>query len=408
MTVFRRLDSAVYQYSFYVDGRRYRGSTKTSKLQEARTKESALITEIVERGSPAETRPKHIPPLREFATRFLTWVENAKLEPGTKAYYKAGWALLAPTKLAAMRMSHITGDDIEAAKILHEVKKGEETVTEECSAHYTNRALRTLKRMFSKAIEWRVVREQPKFKLAKAYGRDTKISVAAEKLLLEKLSEPIKNKRNARMRENVHNVFIVAQDTGMRPSEIFRLRIENLDFENRQIWNPYGKTAKSRRFVPMSERMATMLTTRCTGKHEGWVFPSARSKCGHITTIAKGFQTLRERAGLSKKLVLYSARHTYGSYTLATTGNLFAVAGSMGHVDLKSMEPYQHHDLAALREAINQRNQYPAAPVPRFGHVFGHIGQNDSEAVSGASAKALNSQQLLVGPEGFEPPTKGL
>ena len=28
----------------------------------------------------------------------------------------------------------------------------------------------------------------------------------------------------------------------------------------------------------------------------------------------------------------------------------------MGHVDLKSMEPYQHQDLEPLREAINQRN----------------------------------------------------
>lgn len=34
--------------------------------------------------------------------------------------------------------------------------------------------------MFSKAIEWRVVREQAKFKLTKAYGRDTKISTTAE------------------------------------------------------------------------------------------------------------------------------------------------------------------------------------------------------------------------------------
>jgi hypothetical protein len=31
-------------------------------------------------------------------------------------------------------------------------------------------------------------------------------------------------------------------------------------------------------------------------------------------------------------------------------------AKSMGHVDLKSMEPYQHHELETLREAINQRN----------------------------------------------------
>jgi len=407
MSVHRRPYSPVYHYSFYVDGRRYRGSTKTSKLQEARSKESALMTEIIERGPLTQTRPRHIPMLREFAVRFLEWVESAKLETSTKKYYNAGWALLAPTKLARMRMSQITPDDIEATRIVHQVKKGEKIISEECSGHYSNRALRTLKRMFSKAAEWRVIREQPRFKLVKAYGRDTKIGAETEKLLLETLSQPIKNKRNDRMRKNLRDVLLIAQDTGMRPSEIYRMRIENLDFANRQIWNPYGKTAKSRRFVPMSERLASMLAERCGAKKEGWVFPSPRSKSGHTTTIAKGFQSLRERAGLSKKLVLYSARHTYGSYTLAATGNIFAVAGSMGHVDLKSMEPYQHHDLASLRQAINMRNQNHASRS-QFGHIFGHTGQTGAAEASDKNCNQLNSKDLLVGPEGFEPPTKGL
>jgi hypothetical protein len=107
-----------------------------------------------------------------------------------------------------------------------------------------------------------------------------------------------------------------------------------------------------------------------------------RSKSGHITNIAKGFQTLREKAGLGKKLVLYLARDTYGSYALAATGNPFAVAGSMGHVDLKSMEPYQHHDHASLRATINLRNQNPSPSVPQFGRILGHIGQTGSDGRS--------------------------
>jgi hypothetical protein len=35
----------------------------------------------------------------------------------------------------------------------------------------------------------------------------------------------------------------------------------------------------------------------------------------------------------------------------------FAVSKSMGHADLKSMEPYQHQELEPLRAAINQRNR---------------------------------------------------
>ncbi len=29
----------------------------------------------------------------------------------------------------------------------------------------------------------------------------------------------------------------------------------------------------------------------------------------------------------------------------------------MGHVDIKSMEPYQHHEIDSLREAIDRRNR---------------------------------------------------
>ena len=116
-------------------------------------------------------------------------------------------------------------------------------------------------------------KDLPRFKLVKAYGRDTKISEATESLLLQGLAEPIVNKRNARMRQNVQDVLIIAQDTGMRPSEIFRMKVENLDFDDKRVWNPYGKTEKSRRFVPMSERMTALLSVRCTGRKEGWVFP---------------------------------------------------------------------------------------------------------------------------------------
>ena len=53
----------------------------------------------------------------------------------------------------------------------------------------------------------------------------------------------------------------------------------------------------------------------------------------------------------------------------------------MGHVDLKCMEPYQHHDLASLRAAINLRNENPSPSVPQFGHILGHIDQNGSDGM---------------------------
>lgn len=53
---------------------------------------------------------------------------------------------------------------------------------------------------------------------------------------------------------------------------------------------------------------------------------------------------------------------------MEATGNIFAVADSMGHADIQSMKPYQHHRLDPLREAIDRRNTanrfVPAATAP--------------------------------------------
>jgi integrase len=138
-----------------------------------------------------------------------------------------------------------------------------------------------------------------------------------------------------------------------------------------RIWVPKGKTENAIRFVPISERMKTMLRAWCGSRKEAWVFPSSRSKSGHLTTIAKGFQAARDRAGLDKKLVPYSARHAYGTFTMERSGSAFAVSKSMGHADLKSMEPYQHQELEPLRMTINQRNRRKAFGQVLANEVYG-------------------------------------
>jgi len=45
------------------------------------------------------------------------------------------------------------------------------------------------------------------------------------------------------------------RDTGMRNRELFRMRMENLDWKNRVIFVPDSKTSEGRRLVPMSRRV---------------------------------------------------------------------------------------------------------------------------------------------------------
>jgi integrase len=149
---------------------------------------------------------------------------------------------------------------------------------------------------------------------------------------------------------------IIIQDAGMRPDEVFRIRIENIDFVQRRIFNPFGKTKAARRYVPMSERMIGPLLIRCAGRSEGWLFPSARARGGHLTTVAKQFREARKVAGLPSSLVLYCARHAFGTAAYEGTGNLAVIMKVMGHKDVRTAMRYQHPLLDPVREAIDQRN----------------------------------------------------
>jgi integrase len=51
-------------------------------------------------------------------------------------------------------------------------------------------------------------------------------------------------------------------DTGMRPDEVFRMRVENIDFKQKAIFNPFGKTKAARRTIPMTDDVLSPLMAR--------------------------------------------------------------------------------------------------------------------------------------------------
>lgn len=69
----------------------------------------------------------------------------------------------------------------------------------------------------------------------------------------------------------------------------------------------------------------------------------------HRSPISRGTAASRP----SEKLVLYCARHDYGTRVLMRTGNLSAVMRTMGHRDVKTAMHYQHPELDVVRAALD-------------------------------------------------------
>ena len=327
-----------YHYAFQLYGKRYRGSTKKAGYTEAKTFEAELIKKITEGYEPSSSR--FAVPLREASERFLSFIEQTNLAHKTKVYYRNGWKLLENTRISGMLVPHITEGDVSVLRFPD-------------GPSNTNNALRTLRRILNMCVEWGYMTKSPKIKLVAEYGREVLLDAEAEAKLISAVNP--KTKRHV-CSSILRDVIILIRQTGMRNvSELYQMRIENINWDERTIFNPKGKSKNARRAIPMSDRAFNLLRERCAGRDSGWVFPSKQSRSGHITNLSKQFARARDAAGLPKGLVLYCGRHDFGTYALQETGNLAAVMKSMGHADVRTAMKYQHPDLNVLRDALNAR-----------------------------------------------------
>jgi len=338
MELYRQEGSKFWTADFVVNGRRYRKSTK----QTTKAKAGEVAAEFLRQAqrNEAPVRKGQMMKLRQFAEeRFLPFVEASTLAEQSKLYYQAGWRLLKSKSVADMRLDTITTSVADTLEL-----KG--------TGSNQNCALRSLRRMLSLAQEYGILQAAPRIKLRKENQRTAVWDAKAEEALLKVAPQPLKD------------VFLLCHDSGMRPDEVIRLRWDDILWDKSLIFVREGKTKKSTRHVPLSDRVRDSLKGRLernknliTRAKSEWIFP-AKSKTGHIThtAIEKPFREARKAAKLPKELVLYSARHSFATDLLDRTGNLKLVMDVLGHESVTTTQKYLHPALKNIAEIVNQRN----------------------------------------------------
>jgi hypothetical protein len=118
MPLFKQPRSKYWWYSFYFQGKRYKGSTKETTKQAAGTVEAAAITRLME-GQPVTRKADKLPTLQVFSVRFLEWTENNRhLDPNTKKFYRYGWRLLSYSRLATLTLDQITPELVDCTQFM--------------------------------------------------------------------------------------------------------------------------------------------------------------------------------------------------------------------------------------------------------------------------------------------------
>lgn len=332
MELYKRKGSKYWLVDFTVNGERYRKSTRATTRTRAMEAAADLIKEVQAGEAPKPRGPA--PRLQQFVDdRFLPFIKNSQLDPDSKRYYENGWRMLKATNIAEQPLNRIKSADAAVLELPG-------------SGSNANCALRTLRRILSFARESEVIETAPKIPLRKEKERSATFSAEQEKAVVEVAPQPLRD------------VFLISEDSGLRPDEAIRMRLENVLWDKGLIFNPSGKTEKARRYVPLSDRVRAILQARANGRTEGWVFPSPRKKNSPISyfMIAKGMQLVRKKLALPKDLVLYSARHTFATDMLEVTGNLALVQKMMGHESITTTQRYLHPELKDVAQLVNERN----------------------------------------------------
>lgn len=341
MEIYKRTGSKYWLVDFMVNGKRHRKSTRATTKTRAMELAADLIREAQLGDAPKPRGPS--PRLQTFADeKFLPFIQNSQLDPDSKRYYKNGWRMLKSTFIADQQLASIRAAHAATLELPG-------------SGSNANCALRTLRRILSFARDSEYIESVPKIALRKENERSATFSPELEKALLDAAPQPLRD------------VFLISQDTGMRPDEVIRMRWDNVLWDKHLIFNPDGKTQKSRRYVPLSDRVRATLRTRAEGATGQWVFPSPRKKGAPVSyyVIGKGMMEVRKKLALPKDLVLYSARHTFATDMLDRTGNLALVQKMLGHESILTTQRYLHPALKDVAQLVNQRNTDNANEVLR-------------------------------------------
>jgi hypothetical protein len=354
MEIYKQGCSKYWIADFRVNGRRIRQSTKQSKRSAALEAAMLILREAQSGPVAPPVVVKAIPTIEQFANgTFLPFLTNCTLRRSTINCYRNGCRLLKNTGYAHTRLDQVCFSDVDM-------------LTVPGGPSNTNNMRRTLRRMLSLALDKKVLAGCPRLRLVRENRRTAVYSPPMEKKILEMAEQPLLD------------IFLLVFDGGVRPDESVHLRWPDMLWDKNLIHIRWGKTPLSARYVPMSERVKQMLVGRLKASKSEWVFPSSRKKGFPIgyTPISKRFKKLREAAGIPADLVLYSARHTFATDLLDSTGNIKLVAETLGHASIETTGRYCHPSKKGLAEHVNQRNVARAqegetAPV-EFGHVFGH------------------------------------
>lgn len=307
----------IYWIAYYKDGTRHSHSLKTQSKTKAKLLKSKLEIEIADGADPA---PKaSIPPLRAF--------DDFKLDRAGRITKKTADADHHRIQLfldcVPLHLKNVTESTVK--------KHIDKRIADGISIQTANHTIRILKTFFNFCVKRKYIPENPI-----RYMKQYKMNKIEQRYLTP---DEIKTLFNVCKESRIYPIIMTAIYTGMRYSEIERLKASDVDFDNNRIIVRVSKSGKFRH-IPINAELRPVLQTWL--KVDGFDFTGFRAL----------FEALKRNTGISFRF--HDLRHTFCALLIKNNVDIVTISKLAGHSTIKTTMTYAHLYQDHVQEAIEK------------------------------------------------------
>ena len=177
------------------------------------------------------------------------------------------------------------------------------------------------------------VYKRPDFEKIKHPKRTQKLPEVLSREEIKNILESISNTK--------HRLLVaVAYGAGLRVSEVVRLKVCDINFNELTVKVRQGKGRKDR-LTLLPESLRFDLQKFVSGKNsDDFVFESERGGRLSESTAQKVFYAALEKAGIKKSATFHSLRHSFATHLLENGTDVRYVQELLGHANIRTTQIY--------------------------------------------------------------------
>lgn len=138
--------------------------------------------------------------------------------------------------------------------------------------------------------------------------------------------------------------------SGLRVSELVKLRPQDIRAEEKLGWVRSGKGSKDRMFI-LSDQLCKDIAEYLKKRENSYLF--SKDKPLSTRNVQKIIKRLREKSNIQKKITPHTLRHSFATHLLESGTDIRYIQSLLGHASLNTTQLYTHVSTEQLKKIQN-------------------------------------------------------